>query len=122
MIRKHLYVLYLNKEVKEIFTPGPMVSFQRARKLGNYFVRAKLYPLERSVGSFKCNGKRCQVHLNVTETKQFSSTVTKEEYKIEDVTITFIDNTDPKDLNQRKHYSRHTLKTMAPLGFNVEDD
>ena len=80
--RKHLHVIYLKKEVKEIFTPGPMVPFQGARKLGSYLVRAKLYPLERSVGSFKCNGQRCQVYLNVTETKAFSSTVTKKEYKI----------------------------------------
>ena len=64
-IRKHLYILYLNKEVKEIFTPGPMVSFREKRKLGSYLVRAKLYPLERSVGSFECNGKLCQVYLNV---------------------------------------------------------
>ena len=59
-----------------------MVSFRRARKLESYLVRAKLYSLERSVGSFKCNGKQYQVRLNVTETKTFSSTVTKKEYKI----------------------------------------
>ena len=82
VIRKHLYILYLSKEVKEIFTPGPMVSFRGARKLGSYLVKTKLYPIERSVGSFKCNGKRCQVCLNVTETKTFSSTVTKKEYII----------------------------------------
>ena len=41
---------------------------------------------------------------------------------LEDVTITFIDKTDPKDPNQREHYCRHTLKAMAPLGLNVEDD
>ena len=80
VIRKHLYILYLNKEVKEIFTPVPMVSFRVARKLGRYLVRAN--PLQRSVGSFKCNGKRCQLCLNVTETKSFSSTVTKNEYNI----------------------------------------
>ena len=33
-IRKRLCVLYLNKEVKEIFTPDPMVSFRRERKIG----------------------------------------------------------------------------------------
>ena len=192
VIRKHLYILYLNKEVKEIFTPGPIVSFREARKFGSYLVRAKLYPLERSAGLFKCNDKRCQVCLNVTETKTFPSNVTKKKYKInhkfncndkyliylltcnkcmlqyvgktvgefrlrwnnykmndrnflkgqtcmqqhlyehfaseghcsflEDVTITFIDKTDPKDPNQRKHYWRHTLKSMAPLDLNVEDD
>ena len=169
-----------------------MVLFRGARKLGCYLVRAKFYPLERSVGSFKCNGKRCQVCLNVTETKTFSSTVTKKKYKInhkfncndkcqiylithnkcilqyvgktvnefrlrwnnykinnrnflkgqtcmqqhlyehfasegycsffKDVTMTLIDKTDPKNPNRREHCWRHTLKTMAPLGLNVEDD
>ena len=28
VIRKHLYILYLSKEVKEIFTPVPVVSFR----------------------------------------------------------------------------------------------
>ena len=60
-----------------------MVSFRGASKLGSYLVRAKLYPLGRSVGSFKCNIKRCQVCLNVAETKTFSSPVTKKEYKID---------------------------------------
>ena len=82
VIRKHLYILYLSKEVKEIFTPGSMVSFRGTRKLGSYLVRAKLYPIERSVGSFKCSGKPCQIYLNVTETKTFSITVTKKEYII----------------------------------------
>ena len=59
-----------------------MVSFRGARKLRSYLVRAKFYPLERLVGSFKCSGKRCQICLNVTERKTFSSTVTKQEYKI----------------------------------------
>ena len=61
VVRKHLYILYLSKEVKEIFTPSPMVSLRGARKLESCLVRAKLYPIERSVGLFKCNGKRCQV-------------------------------------------------------------
>ena len=55
----------MNNEVKEIFTPGPMVSFWGARKLESYFVRDKLYPLESSVGSFICNGKRCQRNKNI---------------------------------------------------------
>ena len=41
---------------------------------------------------------------------------------LEDLTITFIDKTDHKDSNPREHYWRHTLKTMVPLGLNVEDD
>ena len=41
---------------------------------------------------------------------------------LEDLTITLTDKTDPKDSNQHEHYWRHTLKTMASLGLNVEDD
>ena len=44
--RQHLYILYLNKQVKEIFTPGAMVSFRGKRKLGSYLLRANFYPIE----------------------------------------------------------------------------
>ena len=169
-----------------------MVSFWEARKLSSYLLRAKLYPLERSVGSFKCNGKRCQICMNVTESNTFSSSVDKKEYVInhsfncndkciiylltcnkckmqyigktvdhfrlrwnnykhnnrkylrkescmqqhffehfsseghnsflDDVSIIFIDKTDPKDPNKREHYWRHALKIMTPQSLNVEDD
>ena len=59
-----------------------MVLFRGARQLSSYLVRAKLYSLGRSVGSFKCNGKRCQVCINVTESNTFSSSVDKKEYVI----------------------------------------
>ena len=72
----------MNDEVKKAFSSGPMVSILGVRKLSSYLVRAKLYPLERSVGSFKCNGKRCQVCINVTESNTFSSSVDKKEYVI----------------------------------------
>ena len=59
-----------------------MVSFKSARKLSSYLVRAKLYPLNRSVGSFKCNKSRCEICVNVIETDTFTSTVTVKTYKI----------------------------------------
>ena len=77
VIKKHLHLLQMNDEIKKAFTPGPMVSFWGARKLSSYLVRAKLYPLEKSVGSFKCNGKCCQVCINVTESNTFSCLVDK---------------------------------------------
>ena len=165
-----------------------MISFRGIRKLSSYLVRAKVYPLERFVGSFKCGSKRCQVCLNLNETDCFKSSVTNIEYKInhqlncidkcliylltchkckkqyvgktcdrfrlhwnnykdndtkflkeeiciqqhlfehfsgdghsnflDDVSITFIDKTDPKD--RCEHYWRHTLRTMAPDGLNIE--
>ena len=74
--------LYLNKEVKKVFTPKPMISLCSARKISSYLVRAKLYPEERSKGSFKYGNKRCEVCLNVNETSTFASTVTGESYII----------------------------------------
>ena len=182
----------MNDKVKKAFTPGLMLSFRAARMLSSYVVRAKLYPLETFGGSFKCNGKRCQVCINVAENNAFSSSVDKKEYVInhsfncndkciiyfltcnkckmqyvgksvddfrlqwnnyednnrkylrkescmqqnvfehfsseghssflDDVSIIFNDKTDPKDPNKCEHYWRHTLKTMAPQGLNVEDD
>ena len=32
ILRKHLYILYLDNEVKKVFSPAPMVSFKSARK------------------------------------------------------------------------------------------
>ena len=49
-----MYLLNMNEEVRKTFSPGPMVSFRSARKLSSYLVRAKLYPLQRKVGSSKC--------------------------------------------------------------------
>ena len=41
---------------------------------------------------------------------------------LDDVSIIFIDKSDPKDPNKREHYWRHTLKTMLRQGLHVEDD
>ena len=60
-----------------LVTPGPMITFCSDRKVSSYLVRAKLYPLERTIGSCKCYGKRCEVCDNVTETSTFTSIVTQ---------------------------------------------
>ena len=82
IINQNLYILYMNKDVKNVFTPAPMISFRSARKLSSYLVRAKLYPLERTVGSVQCKGKRCQTCHNVKETEAFTSTITGKTFKI----------------------------------------
>ena len=61
----------MNDEVKKTFTPSPMISFRSSRKIGTYIVRAKLYPLERTVGSYKCGKKRCEVCDVISETDPF---------------------------------------------------
>ena len=40
----------MNEELKPLFTPGRIVSFRSSRKISNYLVRAKFYPVETSVG------------------------------------------------------------------------
>ena len=82
VFHKYLDLLYMDNEVKRVFTPKPIISFRSARKLSSYLVRAKLYPTERTVGSYKCGGKRCEVCINVNETSTFTSTVTGETYII----------------------------------------
>ena len=75
---KYLDLLYMDKDIKKVFTPKAIVPFRCARKLNSYLVRAKLYPTERTAGSYKCGGKRCEVCINVNETSTFISTVTGE--------------------------------------------
>ena len=82
VILKYLDLLYMDNEVKRVFTPKPMISFRSARKLSSSFVRAKLYPTERTIRSYKCGGKCCEVCTNVNETSTFTSTVTGETYII----------------------------------------
>ena len=72
----------MNEDVKNVFTPTPMVFFYSARKLSSYLVREKLYPLERSVSSVQCKGKRCQTCHNVKQTETFTSTTTGKAFKI----------------------------------------
>ena len=53
----------------------------------SYLVRAKLHPIQISVGSFKCNGKRCQACMSVKdntfcESNTFSSSDDKKEFVI----------------------------------------
>ena len=67
-IRKNIFLLYQDKEVKRVFTPAPFVSFRTARTLRTHLVRAKIYPAEeRLVRSRKCLRNRCQVCKNIAE-------------------------------------------------------
>ena len=68
--------------MKNLSTFSPMVSFRSYKKISSYLVRAKLYPVERLVGSFNCKRPRCQICTYVNETDSFTSTVTRETYKI----------------------------------------
>ena len=58
IIRDNLHLLHMNDKVKKVFSPKSMISFRSTRKLSCYLVRDKLYPIERTVGSFKST-KQC---------------------------------------------------------------
>ena len=72
IVNNNVDLLHMYQEVQRTFTLQPMVSYRSARKLSSYLVRAKLYPIERKVGSGKCNGKYCEVCKNVLETNAFT--------------------------------------------------
>ena len=190
LLHKHQHILYMVQENKNVFTPGPIATFRSARKLSSCLVRAKLYLIERIVGSHKYKGKHCEVCLNIQETSCFSSSVTNETYKINhqfecnekcivylltckkclkqhveqtidtfrhrwnnyksndrkfqrsepcmpehlfrefssaghngflnDVSVTFIEKTDPSDPLKRENFWGEKLMTMAPYGLNIE--
>ena len=65
IISKNLYLLYINDEVKRVFSPKPIISFRGARKLCNSFVKAQIYPTESPVGLFKC-GKNAGKHVKMS--------------------------------------------------------
>ena len=44
--------LYSDREVKRVFSRTPVVSYRSSRKIKDYIVRSKLYPVETKVGSF----------------------------------------------------------------------
>ena len=52
------------------------------RRLNSYLARAKLYPIEKNVGSCKCNDKYCEVCKNVLETDTSICSNDQTTYKI----------------------------------------
>ena len=45
IIYDNLFLLYMNEELRHLFTRGSMVSFRSSKKISSYLVRAKLYPV-----------------------------------------------------------------------------
>ena len=82
-IRGNFYLLFINDQVKRVFSQKPVISFRSAGKLSDYLVRAKIYPIERSIGSSKFDKKHCEVCRNANKTEHFTSSVTQKTYKID---------------------------------------
>ena len=48
-LQLNLQLLYVDEQVKKVFSPAPFVSFRSTRNLKSYLVKSKIYPLERKV-------------------------------------------------------------------------
>ena len=59
------------KKLKIPLYQDPWSHLELLKKLSIYLVRGKLYPLERTVGSWKCIKKRCKVCKNVQNSDTF---------------------------------------------------
>ena len=66
----------MNREVKNSFLLGLVVSFRSAGKSSSYLARAKLYPLHRRVESEKCAQSCCEICDYVTDTDIFTNIAT----------------------------------------------
>ena len=82
LIKNLQLFLHSDNEVQRVFSPAPIGSYRSARKIKDYIVRSKLYPIEMKVGSSRCGNPRCQVCTSIQVTDTFSSFVTKSAYKI----------------------------------------
>lgn len=78
LLSKHLHMLYMDQQTKNVFTPWPMATFYSARNFSNYLAWAKFYPRVQIFGSHKCKDKICEGWLNVQETSCFTSPVIHE--------------------------------------------
>ena len=65
IMKKYQNILHQDQSVERVLTPFLMVSYCNAINLCSYLVRGKLYPLERTRGSYKCGSTRCQVCNNI---------------------------------------------------------
>ena len=53
LIKNVKLFLYRDSEVKRVFSPALIVSYRSARKIKDYIIRSKLYPIEKKVESFR---------------------------------------------------------------------
>ena len=77
LIKDLLPFLYSDEEVEKVLSPPPIASYRSARKIRDYIVRSKLYPVEESADCRGCGGSRCQVCENIEVTDTFTSFTTK---------------------------------------------
>ena len=103
-IRKYLFFLYIDYEVKRLFTVALSVFFCNAMTFRNHLLRTKLYLAEeRLIRSRKCLGNRCQVFKLVAETGTFQVIVEKIHCK---------------HFYEKKHFIRSSINSLLEKSRN----
>ena len=89
IMKKHFPLLQQGNTTKAVFPKHPTTSYRRGRTLRDLLVKAgHPFPLQNEHGTplpngfFKCPSQRCIVHKHITNTSNFRSTVTNQEYPI----------------------------------------
>ena len=122
IINKNVHLLYMDQEVKKVFTPKPMVSFRSARKFFDCNEKCLIYLLTCKVclkqyigqtvdkfrlrwNNYKSNNRKHQ-RLEPCMQEHLFEHFNEEGHHgfLEDVSITFIDKTDPSEPLKRGNY------------------
>lgn len=80
----------MNQETTKVFSPGSMLLFRRVCKIRRYFTRAKICPLERTVGARQFKNCKCEICADVTETNTSYSTLTGDTLQINNELVLMI--------------------------------
>ena len=81
LIRDLLPFLDSDGEVQKVFSPPPVVSYKSTRKIKDYIMRSKLYPVARKIGCGVCGSSGCQVCQSMHITDEFTSFTIKKRIK-----------------------------------------
>ena len=72
--------------------------------------------------NYKCCSRKHTEGKSVKQRHLYDHFIEKDHKEfLQDVSITFIDKTDPSDPLKREKYWRDTLKTFAPYGLNISE-
>ena len=63
LIKNVQLFLYCDSEVRSVFSPAPIVSYQSARQIQDYIVRSKLYPVEKKLVSYRFGQVRARYQV-----------------------------------------------------------
>ena len=112
LLSKHLHILHMDQENKNIFTPQPMAAYRSECKLNSYLVRTKLYPWNELLVHVNVKKKRCEVCLNVQETC-FTNSMTN---KVVDNGVTCC-NFQPQAQKPKKNYPEKISYIFSKKNF-----